>query len=67
MEKELILANQYLDKIKEVCTAVDGNILQMPAAIQCIIALINEHDESKKDNTAYMRLQKFYEIEKKFT
>ena len=47
MEKELILANQYLDKIKEVCGAVDGNMLVMPAAIQAIMALINEHDKSK--------------------
>lgn len=49
MEKELILANQYLAKIKEVCVTVDGDLLQMPAAIQAIIALIDEHDETMKD------------------
>lgn len=41
------LAEQYLAKIKEVCVHVSGNLLEMPAAIQAIHALVNEFEETK--------------------
>jgi hypothetical protein len=46
--EEKPLANQYLQKIKEVCEAVDGNLLQMPAALQAIQALIKEFEANIK-------------------
>lgn len=48
MNEEKPLANQYLEKIKEVCEVVDGNMLQMPSALQAIQALIKEFEQSVK-------------------
>ncbi len=42
------LAEAYLNKIKELCETVNGNLLQMPAAIQAIQALIIEFKQEKK-------------------
>jgi hypothetical protein len=47
-QSENNLSDKYLNKIKEVCEAVDGNLLVMPAAIQAIQALINEYKQESK-------------------
>jgi len=47
-ETQLQQAESYLNKIKEVCEAVNGNLLQMPAAIQAIQALVNEYKQENK-------------------
>lgn len=41
-------AEDYLSKIKEVCDTIDGNLLQMPAAIQAIAALVREFETNTK-------------------
>lgn len=40
-------AEQYLDKIKEVCIHVSGNLLEMPSAIRAIQALVDEFKTNK--------------------